>query len=100
MQRFLLLVALGHGRCAPADARGTALDQQGGPLSLAPVTRLDQQLVPSPAPSRASTNLPAKPTGAEAMPKGVEPYQDVNPSLKCPVPEQPEPIMMYSQYLS
>lgn len=99
MRRVLLLALLGHGRCAPADARGTALDQQGGPLSLAPATRLDQQLVPSPAPARASTGPPAKPTGAEVLPKGVEPYQDVDPSLRCPVPAQAEPIMMYSRII-
>ena len=100
MLRVLLLaLALGHGRCAPADAHGTALDQQDDSFSLTPVTRMDQQPVPSPAPSLASTEPPAKLSGAEDMPKSVEPYQDADPSLRCPVPSQPEPIMMYSRII-
>ena len=94
LRALLLALALGRGCCAPADARGTALDQQDGLLSLTPVTRM--ALVPSPAPS---TEPPAKPSGAEDMPKSVEPYQEADPSLRCPVPSQPEPIMMYSRII-
>ena len=58
MRALLLTLALGHGSCAPAGAHGTARKSggSGGPYSLTPLTRMDQQPMPSPARFRLETN--------------------------------------------